>query len=172
MPVVASRRAQRQLRLTFFLLKGGRAADSVVRGSDTLAAMRVSGLGLDSEQPNLFVKRSSVTVPLWATRLDQHADSDLTTGLLSASASAVLLIAVPDGEDTPRLMALTFGHGRHLIELDAIVHDFGLRVVLNTVVYDKIKSVDAKTVDELTRHSRLDVSRDASFWGVRLGRDH
>lgn len=168
MPVVASTRARRQLRLTFFLLKEGRAADSVVRGSDTLTAMRVRGLGLDSEQPNLFVKRSSVSVPRWATRLDQHADGDLTTGLLSASASAMLLIAVPDVEDTPRLMALTFGHGRHLIEPDAIVHDFGLRVVLNTVAYDKIKSVDAKTVDELTRHSRLDVSRDASFGAFGL----
>ncbi|MEA2251626.1 MAG: hypothetical protein QOG70_1868 [Solirubrobacteraceae bacterium] len=168
MSAVASSRALRQLRLTFFLLKEGRAADSVVRGSETLTAMRVPDLGLDREQPNLFVKRSNVSVPRWATRLDQHADGDLTTGLLTASASAVLLIAVPDAEGTLRLIALTFGHGRHLIEPDAIVHDFGLRVVLNTVAYDKIKSVDAKTVDELTRHSRLDVSRDASFGAFGL----
>lgn len=168
MAVVASRRALRQLRLTFFLLKEGRAADNVVRGSNALTAMQVPGLGLESEEPNLFIKRSNVSVPRWATRLAQHADGDLTTGLLSASASAVLLIAVPGVEDTPRLMALTFGHGRHLIEPDAIVHDFGLRVVLNTVAYDKIKSVDAKTVDELTRHSRLDVSRDASFGAFGL----
>jgi len=168
MSTAPSGSALRQLRLTFFLLKEERTAESVIRGVAALTAMRVIGLGLDDQPHNLFVKRSNGSTPRWAARLDRHADGDLTTGLLSASASAVLLIAVRDAAGASRLMALTFGHGRHLIEPDAIVHDFGLRVVLNLVAYDKIKSVDARTVDELTRHSRLDVSRDASFGAFGL----
>lgn len=165
--MAAVARGTRQLKLTFFLLKEERTAESVIRGAESLVAMRVSGLGLDSEQHNLFIKRSNVSVPRWAARLDRHADGDLT-GLITASASAVLLLAVPYPDDRPRVMALTFGNGRHLIEPEAIVHDFGLKIVLNTVAYDKIKSVDARTIDELTRHSRLDVSRDASFGAFGL----
>jgi len=152
--------------LTYFLLKEERDVTSVIRESEELTAMNVPGLGIEDE-PNLFVKASNVSVPRWAVLLDQYSDGSLADILRSASASAVLLLAV-DGDDSSRLMAMTFGHGRHLIEQDAIVHDFGLRVVLNSVAYDKIKSVDARTVDELTRHSRLDVSRDASFGAFGL----
>jgi uncharacterized protein (TIGR04141 family) len=51
--------------------------------------------------------------------------------------------------------------------------DFGLKVVLNTVATDQLKSVDAKTIDETTLHTRRDVSRDSSFsaFGLDITRD-
>lgn len=102
------------------------------------------------------------SVPRWVGLLRPHVAGDLE-GLYNSSTSAVLLIEAAD-----RLLALTFGHGRHLIEPEAVVHDFGLKIVLNTVAYNQIKSVDARTVDELTLHTRRDVSRDASFGAFGL----
>src|SRR5262249_55434778 len=66
-------------------------------------------------------------------------------------------------EAADRLFAVAFGQGRHLLDQEAYEHDFGLKVVLNTVAPDQLKSVDAKTIDETTVHTRRDLSRDSPF---------
>jgi uncharacterized protein (TIGR04141 family) len=72
-----------------------------------------------------------------------------------------------------RLFAVTFGQGRHLLAPDATEPDFGLKVVLNTVAPDQLKSVDAKTVDDTTVHTRRDLSRSSSLsaFGLDVTRD-
>lgn len=153
-------RNPRQQRLTVFLIKEGLEQDAVVRAEDTLESHLVVGLG--AQEDNLFVKPSVGSVPRWVGLLSPHVAGDLD-GLYNSSTSAVLLVETAD-----RLLVVTFGHGRHLIEPEAVVHDFGLKVVLNTVAYNQIKSVDARTVDELTLHTRRDVSRDSSFGAFGL----
>jgi uncharacterized protein (TIGR04141 family) len=59
---------------------------------------------------------------------DHHASEDLPVGLFNASTAAALLLEIED-----RLFALTFGYGRHLLDLQRVEQDFGLKVVLNTV---------------------------------------
>lgn len=152
-------------RLTLFLFKEGMALDDVIPERDELLSYHVLGLGVDED--NLFVKASFVSRPKWVTYLDPHVDQDLES-LLSASAAAALVMRAGD-----RTFALTFGQGRHLLDAEAVIHDFGLKVVLNTVAYDQLKSVDARSVDELTIHTRRDVSRDSSFeaFGLDVTRD-
>jgi uncharacterized protein (TIGR04141 family) len=71
------------------------------------------------------------------------------------------------------LFAATFGQGRHLLEPESFEKDFGLKVVLNTVAPDQLKSVDAKTIDETTVHTRRDLSKDSAFsaFGLDPSRD-
>jgi uncharacterized protein (TIGR04141 family) len=139
--------------------------DDVIPERNDLLSYHVRGLGIDED--NLFVKASHVNAPKWVTYLEPHVDENLES-LLSSSAAAALVMRV--GE---RTFALAFGQGRHLLEAEAVVHDFGLKVVLNTVAYDQLKSVDARSVDELTVHTRRDVSRDSSFeaFGLDVTRD-
>lgn len=122
---------------------------------------------LDSGVPSLFVKSTPPHAPPWARYLSDHVADDLDA-LRAASSSAVLLV-----EADERLFAVTLGHGRYLLDPEAFEHDFGLKVVLNTVAPDRLKSVDAKTIDETTLHTRRDVSRDSSFsaFGLDLSRD-
>jgi uncharacterized protein (TIGR04141 family) len=138
-----------------FLLKEGLVRTAMVRDPDSLQAHVIKSL--DPVDQSLYVKPSSVSKPRWVSLLQPHVSGGLE-GLLNSSTSAVLLVTTHG-----RTFALSFGHGRHLIEPDAVVQDFGLKVVLNTVAYNQIKSVDARTVDELTLHTRRDVSRDSSF---------
>ncbi len=72
-----------------------------------------------------------------------------------------------------RLFSVTFGQGRHLLDAEALEQDFGLRVVLNTVATNQLKSVDARTIEETTVHTRRDVSRDSVFsaFGLDISRD-
>lgn len=157
-------RPPRQQKLTVALLKEDMTTNDVLRDPNAVVPHVVPSL---AEAPSLFVQSTSPHPPPWQRFLDQHVDGGLT-GLLAASSSAVLLI-----EASARLFAVTFGHGRHLLNGEAFEHDFGLKVVLNTVAPDQLKSIDSKTIDETTMHTRRDVSRDStlSAFGLDVSRD-
>jgi uncharacterized protein (TIGR04141 family) len=71
-------------------------------------------------------------------------------------------------ETAKRLLAVTFGYGRWLVREETIVQDFGLKVVLNSVNQAQIKSVDARTFDELTVHTRRGVSHNSPLTAFEL----
>jgi uncharacterized protein (TIGR04141 family) len=148
-------------KLTISLLKEGLTRDQALRDPTKVNSHRISSLSKDHE--SLFTASSAPHPPSWANYLDPHVNGDLKGTLATASASAVLLLEASD-----RIFAFTWGQGRHLLESDAFEQDFGLRVVLNTVAPDQLKSVDAKTIDETTVHTRRDVSRDSPFTAFEL----
>jgi len=72
----------------------------------------------------------------------------------------------PPASKTPsedRIFALTFGYGRFLLNQEVLGHDFGLRVLVNMVGPDQLKTVDARSCEELTLHTRRDVSSESSL---------
>jgi uncharacterized protein (TIGR04141 family) len=148
-------------KLTISLLKEGLGRDDVFRDRSKLDGHLIRSL--DANRDSLFTAAVPSHPPKWVDFLDPHTPSNLSEVLRNASASAVLLL-----EAEQRLFAVTFGQGRHLIEPDNFVQDFGLRVVLNTVAPDKLKSIDAKTVDETAVHTRRNLSRDSSFSAFEL----
>ena len=164
--LVAARRRRRRLqKLTLSLLKEGHSRDDVFRDIDELEAVIVPALG--AEEESLFLRSRSPHRPRWVAYLERHVAGPLE-GLFAASASAVLLF-----EAEGRLFAATFGQGRHLLDLESFEKDFGLKVVLNTVAPDQLKSVDAKTIDDTTVHTRRDLSKDSAFsaFGLDPSRD-
>ncbi|OJT21974.1 hypothetical protein BO221_24845 [Archangium sp. Cb G35] len=76
----------------------------------------------------------------------------------SAAAAAVLFVKADS-----RWFAVTFGQGRHLLKSDSYEIDFGLKVTLNTVDEKKLRSLDSRTFDELTVHTRRQVSRSSAL---------
>ena len=80
-----------------------------------------------------------------------------------SSAAAVLLMKSRD-----RLFAITFGHGRHLLDPDAWEERFGLRVALNSIGESNVRSIDKRTFDSISRHSREQASREASARDFQL----
>lgn len=158
-------RPPRLQKLTIFLLKPAITPGEALRDVDPDNAHRVAAISEDRDV--LFVATSPPHPPSWARYVEPHTSADLGS-LLTASSSAVLLV-----ESAERLFAVTFGQGRHLLDPDAFEQDFGLKVVLNTVAPDQLKSVDAKTIEETTLHTRRDVSRDSSFaaFGLDVSRD-
>lgn len=156
---------QRLQKLTLSLLKEDRTRDDVFREEVELIPMKVPAL--DPEDDSLFLRSRAPHPPQWVGYLDSHVVGSLD-GLFAASASAVLLF-----ETEGRVFAATFGQGRHLLEPESFVKDFGLKVVLNTVAPDQLKSVDARTIDETAVHTRRDLSRDSAFsaFGLDPSRD-
>jgi len=158
-------RQPRLQKLTIFLLKEGIGADDALRADDGVMAFGVPALS--RERDVLFVAAREPHAPPWTRYLAPHTDAELDD-LLTASASALLLLNAAQ-----RMLAVTFGQGRHLLDPEAVEQDFGLKVVLNTVAPDQLKSVDAKTIEETTLHTRRDVSRDSAFaaFGLDPSRD-
>jgi len=158
-------RAPKLQRLTFSLLKEGRTREDALRDLNGVKPYVVSAI--DADNHSLFVTSIPPHPPPWQTFLAPHVTGNLD-GLSTASSAAVLLI-----ERSGRLFAVTFGQGRHLLDSEAFEQDFGLRVVLNTVAPDQLKSVDARTIDDTPMHTRLDRSRDSSFsaFGLDVSRD-
>lgn len=91
--------------------------------------------------------------PSWLKFLRTGSSGDLGR-LFNSSNSGVLFLKA-----SKRRFALTFGYGQSLVKPEALERAFGIRVVLNTVDRNAIRSVDAKNVQELTIHTRRQASR-------------
>jgi uncharacterized protein (TIGR04141 family) len=147
-------------KLTISLLKPEFGRDDALRDPDSLTGYRVREL--DPAVDSFFVQAAPPHPPRWARYLEGHVSPGLDD-VVAASSSGVLLV-----EGGERLFAVTFGQGRFLLDAEAFEHDFGLRVVLNRVAPDQLKSVDARTIEETTLHTRRDVSRESSFSAFAL----
>ena len=148
-------RSPRLERLTFLLLKQGIGQEDALRNGHDLSAHVVPALTTRKE--TLFVYAPPVHAPRWHGYLEGHVRGGLGD-LHAAGASAVLFLETRD-----RLLAVAFGQGRHLIDSDVVEEDFGLRVVLNSVDPERLRSVDARNIDETTMHTRRDVSRESTL---------
>src|SRR5207247_8359718 len=85
----------------------------------------------------------------------------LTTGappLHTTSLSAVLFV-----NTWRRCFAVAFGYGRTMLDPRFCEPNFGLRVVLNSVDPDSLRSIDAKTLEDLTVYTRRQLSRGSSI---------
>jgi uncharacterized protein (TIGR04141 family) len=148
----------RKMRLSFFLVKPSVDFTEVEQIIEPPTRGRLHSYRVPSfsgERDSLFLKESHVSPPRWLELIEGHMEGDLVPVLGASSAGALL---VPAGED---LLAVTFGYGRHLVRKEAVVQDFGLKVVLNEIDPTQIKSVDARTFDELLVHTKRGVSKDS-----------
>jgi uncharacterized protein (TIGR04141 family) len=117
----------------------------------------------------VVVSATAPKPPWWIGYLAPYVRSgDRLRALANTSTASLLLL-----ETNSRFFAFAFGYGRYLLDPDGYEQDFGLKVVLNTVEPDRLTSVDARSFDELTMHTRRDISQGSSFgaFGLDVSRD-
>jgi uncharacterized protein (TIGR04141 family) len=104
----------------------------------------------------LYVQKTAPRIPDWASFFELYVDPE-DIGPTS-SAGAVLLV-----QSNNRIFACTFGTtGRFLLHPDAYESRFGLRVALNSIGENTVRSIDKDSIDRLARHTREQASRDAA----------
>jgi uncharacterized protein (TIGR04141 family) len=152
--------------LTYLLLKDDLADfdSALVEGADVRPIAVDPDAGFEGE---LYIERRAPRPPSWAGFVQTGVTDDLNA-LVNASTSAVLLLRAGG-----RMFALTFGYGRHLLRPDVMVRDFGLKVVLNTVDPDRLRSVELRVIEDVVINRRTDVSKASSpgSFGLDPGRD-
>lgn len=97
--------------------------------------------------------------PGWLAYVAGAAHDALPALRNQLNGSVVLVRVTKAGQQ--RILAFTFGNGRTLLDLDRIEHDFGLRVVLNSVDPDRLRSVETKVFDDLVLHTARQASRSS-----------
>lgn len=149
-------RAPRSRAITVFLLRDGPAEPArIFKRLDELVNFSVrSG---DEQRGMLYVQPSYTRPPSWLSFFRGAVEFD-GVDAYNASTSAVWLT-----EAAGRLFAVTFGYGRNLLRPDSWEEDFGLRVTLNAVDKDRIRTVDRMTLDAISQQSRIQASHDASI---------
>lgn len=114
----------------------------------------------------LYVQARSSRPPRWARFFEGQIDRN-ALGRVSSTAA---VFYVPLGE---RVFLLTFGQGRHLINPESIEDRFGLRVTLNSIAEDRVRSLDKQTFDTIARHTRVQSSKETrpSDLGIDIDQD-
>ncbi len=132
------------------------------------------------EGARLFVGEAFSTPPGWlefVTRASPEAGSITKTTVdgveeerrLWVSGAAGILFVPVDG----RIMAICFGHAHIPLNLEAFEKRFGLKVTLNRVPRDKLRTLDVAVPDATSFQKRIQSSRDSdlSAFGVNVLRD-
>lgn len=148
-----------------FLLKEDESPSSAVRAdaaADRHALRR--GLGFTGY---VYVRRSPSVTPSWVSFLNEGLAEALQQ--ITNRHNSALLCLTAEG----RSFAITFGYGRSLLRDDAYERRFGLRVVLNRVDPQKLRSLDTHVFEDLAVQTKRQVSRPTGVanFGIDLARD-
>lgn len=150
-------------RLTVYLIKSDISADQVVK--DGVEAHALEGLG------SFHAKSSFVRTPNWVTDFFGASLGDKFK-ILSASSNGVLVTTATHA-GSERTFAVVFGQGRHLLDDGVFEERFGLKVVLNSVVKDSLRSMDRTALGAVPKHSReqMSLESEASSFGIDVEQD-
>lgn len=150
--------------LTIHLSKENQRPDSLITARESVTEKSVPVGGRTTGR--LFIKPGEAKPPTWADFFDPYIKPS-EFGEVS-SASAVLLVPI-----YKRWAALTFGQGRHLLATDHFEDRFGLRVALNCIDNEKVKTIDKQSFDAIASHTLEQAAREANAreFGFDIERD-
>jgi uncharacterized protein (TIGR04141 family) len=152
--------------LTIFLLKPDlNEPAQILKPRKALSEIPVNIEG--EEQGTLFFQPSENKQPAWLSLFRGAVDVDFKNAY-NASTAAVWLLHVGEKQ-----LAIAFGYGRNMLRPGVYEENFGLKITLNAVDSNKIKSLDRMTLDAIAQQSRIQASRDAALseFGLDLEQD-
>lgn len=123
---------------------------------------------MDSAVGDLWVGQSPANPPGWVDFLGQLAP-DARTELRTQSCAAILFVETT--KPAKRLFAICFGQGHHSLDESAIERGFGLRVTLNVVSRDRLRTIDSATLDSTVMQRRTQASRNADLGAFEINTD-
>lgn len=154
-------KGERKEKLSIYLVKGDLAQDG---GAIKLEkAQAPIALDLGEGEARLYVKREVVrSPPPWSELFSSLPEVPPDAFGRPNSVGAVLLFKLD------RTFLLSFGHGFHLINGDAVERDFGLRVTLNSVEPGKLRSLDKASYDHNPLNSRTQSSKELDIFDLDM----
>ena len=120
----------------------------------------------DGELGWLFIMKSRSNPPRWASLFSE----DISLDQIGRNQSTGALLVV---KDKGRLFLISFGQGRHLLRAGCVETNFGLRVALNILHPESIRSLDKSSLEAQPKQAR-EQSGEAvglQFFGVDIERD-
>ncbi len=91
---------------------------------------------------NVYVATSISNSPSWKKSLEIIVNDHINLSD-NTSNKAILLTTIDK-----RILAITFGYGRHLLKMESVERNFGLKVVLNIIDSNKLKSINTFNIED------------------------
>ncbi len=154
-------------RLTIFLLTTEVEEPGDALSADGDQSYAVQDLAASAGFHGLFYsKYNQPRFPEWTRFVTPVLESDLNVKTASASGLMILKAA-------GRHFALSFGFGRNLLDPSKVERRFGLKVALNRIDAQQIRSLDTKTFEDMVVSKSTQTSKNAelSNFGVDAARD-
>ncbi|MFE8116822.1 TIGR04141 family sporadically distributed protein [Brenneria goodwinii] len=152
----------RKEKLSIYLVRNtNKKDDELIKTDKTKNGIEINIDGID--HAILYAKNSFKNTPSW-TRLFtiyDHIDPDYFG--MSSNVGAVFIVRAHG-----YTFILSFGTGFHLIKDEEIERDFGLRVTLNSVDSDKLRSLDKASYDHNPLNSRTQSTKDVDIFNLHL----
>jgi uncharacterized protein (TIGR04141 family) len=153
-------------RLNIFLLKEASTIQNAVKKEGVSA----KSIPISDDVPFtglIWIESRPSKPPKWKTFIQEGTPNDLSS-MSTQNSSALIVIEAED-----RIFCIAFGSARHWIEDENIERRFGMLTTLNTVQFDKIRSIDREEFETVTRMTRSQTSISASIdnFGLDVQRD-
>jgi uncharacterized protein (TIGR04141 family) len=157
------------MKLTFYLFN-----ESTTEFDQTIREQQLDGddafqeVGFKVELPfeaKAYFQKNRPTKPKWLDYLTNFIDID-EDEIVNTTNSFLLLIRTGG-----RIFAITQGFGFTAIDRSRIERGFGLRVVLNEINPEKIKSIDARKIDTTTKQKHIFINRDSPLYDFDFDTD-
>lgn len=153
----------RKEKLSIYLTRRNNELDSdVIKLENAKAPIELELPDVDFAR--LYIKKQPPkSSPPWSKLFTAENQVDASEFGMSSSVGAVFVVHI-SGE----IFILSFGTGFHLIKSEAIERDFGLKVTLNSVDPDKLRSLDKASYDHNPLNSRTQSTRDVDIFNLHL----
>ena len=114
----------------------------------------------------LYIKSTIPSPPKWSSFFEDFIERK-SIGINTSVAAALLV------EIQGKIFAVTFGPGRYLLQPDSWLERFGLKVALNSIGKERIRTIDKRTFDAISRQTKEQASKetDASDFGLDIEQD-
>jgi uncharacterized protein (TIGR04141 family) len=151
----------RREKLSIYLVKTDYLSDELILSLEK--AKSPIALDLGQGDARLYVKREVPrSAPPWSRLFTVLPEVPPDTFGSPNSVGALLVYRLA------RTFLLSFGHGFHLINDEAVERDFGLRVTLNSVESGKLRSLDKASYDHNPLNYRTQSSRELDLFDLDL----
>jgi uncharacterized protein (TIGR04141 family) len=154
---------ERKEKLSIYLAKNHAGLDSALIKVDQ-ADFPISLKLAEVKSALLYIKKTpAVHSPSWTrlfTSLPEIGDDAFGE---SSSVGAALILKLRENK-----FVITFGTGFHLLHDDAIERDFGLKVTLNSVDPEKLRSLDKSSYDHKPLNSRNQSIKEVDIFDLRI----
>lgn len=153
----------RKEKLSIYLARDGRKPDSDVIKLENAKQPIEMDLP-EAESARLYIKKQPPkNAPPWTKLFTKDSQVDASEFGTSSNVGAVFIVRV-----STATFVLSFGTGFHLLKQESIERDFGLKVTLNSVDPDKLRSLDKASYDHNPLNSRTQSTRDVDIFNLHL----
>lgn len=162
----AKERNERKEKLSIYLAKSFKSNDMEILKLEN-AKPPISIEIPNIEAAKLYIKKEPPKhAPPWTAIFTARPEVSIDDFGNSSSVGAALVITTLQHK-----FILTFGTGFHLLNDEAIERDFGLRVTLNSVDPDKLRSLDKSSYDHNPLNSRTQSTREVDIFDLHIDSD-